>query len=152
MLAEDTIKIEVNKEDVWTATITIDVESWPQWAPHFQEIKRGEVGDFQLGSSAWIKQKGMAKTKWVVTAFDNQNSFTWETAIPGMRMRATHELRGDERVENTLRLEASGIISFVFGPILKKQIKKSLKLENQNLKKFCEKKIGKKKRATYSPL
>lgn len=137
MKVEDTIRIETGRDTVWK--VTVDVEKWPQWATHFQTIRRGESGGFQLGSSAWIKQKGMGETKWVVTAFEDQTSFSWEAKMAGIQMRATHELKGvEEEVENTLRLEASGMLPFLFGPILKRQIKKSLQLENMGLKRFCE--------------
>jgi len=137
MVLEDTIEINAPRDRVWQ--VTTDVEAWPKWAPAMERIRREDTGDFKLGSTALIKQKQMPETRWTVTEIDPGKRFAWQTRVLGMDMLATHIIiPGDRAVTNLLRIEMHGLLIKLLGPIMKALVAKSLKLENQGLKHYCE--------------
>ena len=141
MVLEDTIEIDAPAERVWQ--VTTDVEAWPKWAPAMERIRREDSGDFKLGSTALIKQKQMAETRWTVTEIDPGHRFTWQARSLGIDMIATHSIvPGESAVTSLLRIEMEGLLIKLLGPLMKLLVSKSLKLENQGLKHYCESSRG----------
>ena len=137
MTLEDTIEINASRERVWQ--VTVDVEAWPKWSPVMETIRREDTGDFKLGSSALIKQKQMAETRWTVTEIDPGHRFTWQARSLGIDMIATHIIvPGESAVTSILRIEMDGLLIKLLGPIMKALVAKSLKVENRGLKHYCE--------------
>jgi uncharacterized protein YndB with AHSA1/START domain len=137
MTLENTIEIKASRERVWQ--VTIDVEAWPKWSPVMERIRREDSGDFKLGSTALIKQKQMPETRWTVTEINPGNQFTWQARSMGIDMVATHSIvPGDNAVTSLLRIEMEGLLITLLGPLMKMLVSKSLKLENQGLKHYCE--------------
>jgi uncharacterized protein YndB with AHSA1/START domain len=137
MILENKILIDVSKESIWQATI--DIESWPTWWPGMEKVIREDNGVFGVGSSALIKQKAMPETRWEVTEIDPGHSFTWKTKNIGIEMIATHKIISDAADNSSiLKIEMSGLVINLFGFLVKGLIAKSLKEENQGLKKYCE--------------
>ena len=137
MTLEDTIEINASRERVWQ--VTVDVEAWPKWSPVMETIRREDTGDFKLGSSALIKQKQMAETRWTVTEIDPGHRFTWQARSLGIDMIATHSIvPGESAVTSILRIEMDGLLIKLLGPIMKALVAKSLKVENRGLKHYCE--------------
>ena len=120
--------------------VTIDVEAWPKWSPVMETIRREDTGEFRLGSTALIKQKQIAKTRWTVTEIDPGHRFTWQARSLGIDMIATHSIiPGESTVTSLLRIEMGGLLIRLLGPLMKLLVSKSLKIENQGLKHYCEK-------------
>jgi len=137
MILEDKIEINASRERVWQ--VTVDVEAWPKWSPVMETIRREDTGDFKLGSSALIKQKQMAETRWTVTEIDPGHRFTWQARSLGIDMIATHSIvPGESAVTSILRIEMDGLLIKLLGPIMKALVAKSLKVENRGLKHYCE--------------
>ncbi len=137
MTIEETIHIEAPPEVVWA--VTEDVERWPEWTPTVTAARRLDGGPFGLGSVARIKQPGQPESDWTVTEYVHGERFTWETRRTGLRMAASHRVRGEAAgTSNTLRIEASGIVAVVLWPVLRAAIRRALMQENRGLKARCE--------------
>ncbi len=137
MILENQIDIDAPQDRVWK--ITIDVESWPQWSPAMERIVREDKGEFQVGSTALIKQKMIPETRWVVTSCTPPESFSWKAKVLGIEMIATHFLLPRESgVTSMLQLEMVGAMAAILGPAIKDQVTKALAEENHGLKQFCE--------------
>ena len=137
MEIEDKIEINAPSDLVWQ--VTVDVEAWPKWSPVMEKIRREDTGDFKLGSTALIKQKQMAETRWTVTEIDPGHRFTWQARSLGIDMIATHSIvPGESAVTSLLRIEMEGLLIKLLGPLMKLLVSKSLKIENQGLKHYCE--------------
>lgn len=132
------ITIKAPLEKVWKTTI--DIANWHTWSPMIESISLNDQS-FILGSSAVVKQPGMSKTTWTVTEFKSGESFTWETSLLGMKLIATHQLHKltSEQTKNELYIEVKGLLGKILWPLLRGQFQKALILENEGLKKHCEK-------------
>jgi uncharacterized protein YndB with AHSA1/START domain len=134
---EDTIHIEASPDIVWR--VTRDVEHWPEWTPTVTSVTRLDGGPFGLDSVVRIKQPMQPEADWVVTVFEEDRRFAWESNKPGLRITATHELTGDGTgTTNVLRAEADGIIAMLLWPLLRMALPRALADENRGLKERCE--------------
>jgi len=137
MTIEDTIHIEAPTDVVWA--VTEDIERWPEWTPTVTAARRLDDGPFGLGRVARIKQPGQPASDWTVTEYVRGERFTWETRRPGLRMAASHRVRGDASgTSNTLRVEASGVVAVLLWPVFRVAIRRALVKENRGLKARCE--------------
>jgi uncharacterized membrane protein len=137
MILENVIHIDAPKNLVWI--VTIDIENWPEWTPTVKSVKRLDEGPLACGSAALIQQPGLPEAKWVVTALNSGERFTWESRILGIRMIGTHELSSkDNGTQSALRLEMSGIVARLLWPLIYSSARRSLKQENAGLKARCE--------------
>jgi hypothetical protein len=84
-----------------------------------------------LGSTAHVKQKGLAAGDWTVTELDEGRVFAWESRQPGVRIVGRHvvgeEPGGGSRL--TLELEMSGWLAGVMGALLGKKSRQYVDLE-----------------------
>ena len=137
MHSEDTILLDDPQSGEWD--VTVDVESWPQWASAYQSVQRCEQGPFVVGSAALIKQRGLPLTKWEVTSLTPGERFKWETQTCGIYMIATHELITRETgTEGVLRIELCGLIARLLWPLTARLVRRALEQENASLKCRCE--------------
>src|SRR4029079_16485330 len=105
MNVENLIHIDAQAESVWA--VTVDVERWPEWTPTVKSIERIDRGPFRQDSCAMIKQPGLPEAAWVVTAFEEGKSFSWETRVRGIRMIGTHVVTAiPNGTQSVLRVQA----------------------------------------------
>ena len=115
-------------EAVWP--LVIDVERWPDINPSYRSLRRVDSGALQVGSEAIIKQRGLPKARWRVTAMEPGRSFTWETNNGGVTTVATHIVERDVAGSNvTLALRVSGPLARVTHAIYGRRIRRFLSLE-----------------------
>lgn len=137
MKVDDTIHIEASPEIVWR--VTRDVARWPEWTPTVSAVTRVDQGPFGLASVVRIKQPMQPEAQWVVTVFDEDRCFAWETRRPGLRITATHELVPDDTgTTNILRVETEGMVATLLRPLLGMALPRALAQENHGLKARCE--------------
>lgn len=137
MKFEHTLQIAAPVSVVWE--VSTDVERWPEWHPLISNIERVDKGDFQVGSSARIKQSGLPDTKWTVTTLTPGKQFSWETKVLGMHMIGSHELSAtDTGTENVLKVEVTGFVTWLLWPMLWSSLPWALNQENTGLKSRCE--------------
>lgn len=134
----DTFHVEAPPAKVWA--VTIDVERWTEFVPHFQRIVRGEQGPFAIGSSARITPKGFFGAVWAVVEYAEGRSFTWDAnMLPGVRVSARHTVEPDgEGARVTLFLEVSGPMWFLLAPALTPTFRRNIHREGEGLKLYCE--------------
>jgi uncharacterized membrane protein len=137
MNAENLIHIDAPAELVWA--VTVDVERWLEWTPTVQSIKRIDRGPFRHGSSAMIKQPGLPEAVWVVTAFKEGQSFSWETRVRGIGMIGTHKvIPVANGTESVLSVQAVGFVAWIMWPFIRKRMERAIERENEGLKRRCE--------------
>jgi uncharacterized membrane protein len=122
---------------VWKTSI--DIPNLPNWTPTIEEAKLLSE-NFNIGSTVLLKQPDMPHAVWTVTSLDEGKSFSWETKVSGLKMRATHILEETSSglTKNILELKVSGFIAMILWPMIKSKITKALQDENQGLKRYCE--------------
>jgi hypothetical protein len=133
----DVIRIEAAVDAVWA--VTVDVERWPEWTPTVTAVARIDDGPLRPGSVARLTQPMQRPALWEVTALEPGRRFAWQSRRPGLRFVATHELEPDgSGTENTLRVEAGGIMAGLLWPLLRPALRRALAAENLGLKRRCE--------------
>ena len=137
MKLENVIHIDAPQQVVWT--VTEDIERWPEWTPSVESVKRIDQAQFDVGSTALIKQPGLPEAKWFVTALTRGERFTWESRIRGIRMIATHEITAaGSGTQSVLRVEMSGLVALLLWPLIRFPARRLLEQENVGLKDRCE--------------
>ncbi len=137
MKLENLIKIAAPNTVVWD--VTVDLEQWPTWTSTVDTIERLEHGPLSVGSTALIKQPGLPKTEWRVSALTPGQGFTWQTQVRGIRMVATHEItEADGHTNNLLRLELYGLTAALLWPCIRGSMSRALQTENVGLKTACQ--------------
>lgn len=137
LLTEHRQNIDAPCEKVWQETI--DIESWPEWAPTINEVQRLDSGPFGLGSRARLKQPAQPETVWKVTEFEDGSYFAWEATLRGIHMRGGHLVSPtDAGCTSHMTIHISGWIATILSPIIRKPITNAIRQENQGLKKRCE--------------
>ncbi|MEE9428995.1 MAG: SRPBCC family protein [Paracoccaceae bacterium] len=124
-------------EVVWNETI--DIESWPEWAPTINKVQRLDSGPFGLGSLAKLKQPAQPETVWKVTEFSDGSYFAWEATVRGIHMRGGHlVLPTGAGCTSHMTIHVSGLMATILGPLIRKPIANAIKMENRGLKSWCE--------------
>jgi uncharacterized membrane protein len=137
MKVENTIRIDATESRVWA--LTLDLEAWPRYSPTMTEVTRLDDGPVGVGSRARVKQPAQSAKIWTVTELEPEKTFTWTTRAMGMTMVATHEVEATAGgTLNHLRVEATGGLSSILGPLLKAPIAKAIAQENQGFKRAAE--------------
>ena len=137
MKVQHTIHIDAPPDLVWA--VTVDIDRWPDWTPTVDKAERLDTGPLRVGSRALIAQPGLPEAIWTVTALREGESFAWETTLRGMRMIACHEVKpADAGADNTLTLEARGLVAFLLSPLISGPSRQTIEKENSGLKAFCE--------------
>lgn len=134
---EHRARIDAPPELVWS--VTIDVDRWPEWTPTVTSVVREDSGPLRVGSAVTMKQPGQPAARWVVTELVDGQRFAWETRRRGLRMVGAHDLTPDGAATiNTLRLEASGWLARMLGPLLRRAVRRALAAESDGLVTVCE--------------
>lgn len=141
MIIEHSARIEAPPELVWR--ITVDLERWPTWTPTVTGVERADVGPLGVGSRATVRQPAQPTSEWVVTRFEPERRFAWETRRAGLRMVGEHELIPDgDATLNVLRVRATGPLSILLRPLLGIAFRRALAQENDGLRTHCEGLVG----------
>lgn len=114
-----------------------DVSRWNTWDP---DTKSAMIqGPFQAGSSGKLTPAKGNTVPMVLTEVVKNKSFTVESKIPLFRMVFEHELHTKGKTTDVIhRVTFSGLLSFVLGPIIAKQINAGLPVTLSNLKRLAE--------------
>lgn len=123
---------------VWD--VLVDVEAWPEWTASMKKVQRLDGGPFQVGSRARIWQPRLPSMVWVVTAFDEGRSFTWEASRPGSRVVAGHQLSPapDDGSAVVLTIRSSGWAARAIEPFTGSMMRRNVGMEATGLKARAE--------------
>jgi uncharacterized protein YndB with AHSA1/START domain len=135
MKIEHRIKVTAPPERVFS--LWADVTNWHTWDP---DTKRATLeGPFQTGSRGRLTPTKGNAVPMLLTSVVPNKSFTVESKIPLFRMIFEHETHptGSE-TEVIHRVSLSGFLSFLIGPMLRKQLNAGLPVTLANLKRRVE--------------
>jgi len=137
MKATHSIEIFTSQNAVWDATVKL--ESWSTWTPTVEYIKPLTPGKLAPGNEVIIKQPNLPELKWKVSEIQPESLFKWHSNIRGVPVIATHRIENRQgSVINHLSFEMKGFLATLLWPFVRKQIKRSIKIENMGIKDYCE--------------
>ena len=135
MSLEHSVSIDSTPEKIFA--IYKDVDSWAQWDPDIEAV--GMDGDFQAGTTGWLKPVGAPKTKTRLVSVNEPLSFTVESKLPFCTMRFEHVLTPiDTQTQATHRVEFSGPLAPLFSRLVGNKIQKGIDGTMQGLKRHAE--------------
>ena len=124
-------------EDVWR--LYVDVERWPEISRNTREVRRLDSGPFQVGSEAMVRQPGLPRTRWRVTALDPGRSFTWETTSAGLTTAGDHIVEPSEAGSViTIGLRLRGPLAGVTEALLGRRVQRSITMEMEGFRQAAE--------------
>ncbi|OBH54732.1 polyketide cyclase [Mycobacterium mantenii] len=134
MFTEDSVEIDAPPELVWE--VFTDVEHWPDWTASVTSLTGLDGPGLAVGRRFAIKQPGMSKLVWKVTAIDPGTSWTWVQSSPGVRVTARHHVvaRPGGRTLVRQQLDQRGVLGALVGRLMAKKTERFLDLEGQGLK------------------
>jgi hypothetical protein len=131
------VDIDAASEKVFA--ILCDVERWPDWTSTMISVRRVESGAFAVGSTARVRQPRLRPAVWLVTQFEHNRNFTWDTRSPGLRMTAGHSIEPHGTgTRVVLSFELSGFIAPLVSRLYGGLIERYINTESQGLKKRSE--------------
>lgn len=136
MQVERRITIATSPETIFQ--IYEDVQNWHTWDP---DTKQAFIeGPFRVGTRGRITSpKGMSVPMLFTEVVPNK-CFTVESKIPLFCMLFEHELISISGATEVIhRVTFSGLLSFILGPMLSKQLNTGLPVTLLNLKTLAEK-------------
>ena len=134
MLMEDSIEIDAPAQLVWK--VFSDVEHWPEWTASVISLVGRDGSNLAVGKRFSIKQPGMSKLNWKVTAIDPGLSWTWVQRSPGVNVVARHYVTAGPDGGTLVRqqLDQGGVLGALVGRLMLKKTRRFLAQEAQGLK------------------
>jgi Polyketide cyclase / dehydrase and lipid transport len=135
MQVEHRILVQAPAERIFR--IYENVSAWHTWDPDTQRASMD--GPFAVGSRGSITPTKGHTVPMVVTKVEANSCFTVESKIPMFRMVFEHELvpQGNA-VQVTHRVTFSGLLTFVLGRLLVRQLHQGLPVTLASLKRLAE--------------
>jgi hypothetical protein len=111
--------IRTPPDRVWAAYV--DLSGWLAWNPHMRELGLLTEGSLAVGSRARLVLKTGLRSSWEVTELNPGRSFAWvANLVPGLRLAFDHIVEPAEGGSRAiLRIDASGPVAVVAGPVLR---------------------------------
>jgi uncharacterized protein YndB with AHSA1/START domain len=134
MITEGSVEIDAPPQLVWD--VFTDVEHWPDWTASMTSLVGLDGPALAVGRRFAIKQPGMQKLVWKVTAIDPGSSWTWVQRSPGVLVTASHWVTPQTGGRTLVRqqLDQRGVLGALVGRLMLKKTKRFLELEAQGLK------------------
>ena len=135
MQVEHSILVQATAEAIFR--IYEDVSAWHTWDP---DTKRASLeGPFAVGSRGSLTPAKGNTVPMLVTKVESNSCFTVESRIPLFRMVFEHELHPEgNAVRVTHRVTFSGLLTFLLGRMLVKQLNHGLPVTLASLKRRAE--------------
>ncbi|GAA2135074.1 SRPBCC family protein [Actinomadura napierensis] len=134
---EVTVDIDAAPETVWN--LLKDVERWPDMTASMSSV---DLLDTPLaeGSRARVRQPGMPAAVWTVTAFTENENFTWRSRSPGVTTTGGHEVRPGPSGGTTVRLtlDQTGPLAPLIALLLGSRTRRYVTMEANGLKTAAE--------------
>jgi uncharacterized protein YndB with AHSA1/START domain len=113
------------------------VDQWHTWDPDTEAASLS--GPFAVGTRGRLTPSKGRPVPMVLTEVVPERSFTVESRIPLLRLRFEHELvAGRAATAVTHRVLVSGLLSYLIGPGLVRQLDRGLPKTLANLKRLAE--------------
>ncbi|MEI6791092.1 MAG: SRPBCC family protein [Myxococcaceae bacterium] len=135
LIIEHTVETTASPSAIWQ--VWQDVANWNTWdhGIEFSAIN----GPFQVGTTGTLKPKGGPLVHTKLTRVELMKSFVDEAALPLTRIIVSHSLeKSGVKTRVTHRIEMKGLLSFVFGFLIGRDMKKNLPKEMLTMVKKAE--------------
>ncbi|MDL4818075.1 SRPBCC family protein [Actinomadura opuntiae] len=134
---EVTVDIDAAPETVWK--LLKDVERWPDMTASMSRVELLD-GPLPEGSRARVRQPGMPAAVWTVTAFTENENFTWQSRSPGVTTTGGHEVRPRPSGGTTVRLtlDQTGPLAPLVALLLGSRTRRYVTMEANGLKTAAE--------------
>lgn len=114
-----------------------DVQAWPTWDKEIDWVKLN--GAFAAGTHGVMKPKGGPKTKFMILAVKQDESFSDVSFMPGAKLRFSHQLTSQGKSTTvTHTVSISGPLSGLWSKILGKNLRSGLQPAVNNLVALAE--------------
>lgn len=125
----------VPPENIWA--VWTDVPNWKQWDKGLQEAIL--YGDFKLGAKGRLIPDKGPKSRFVISQYDQNTSYTFKTAIPlgTLRVKRSLELKNN-RTFFTHEVEFTGPLKKLFGRKMGKRYRALLPEVLADIRKIAE--------------
>ncbi len=127
---------------VWA--VLTDVERWPDWLSSYDSVERIDKGPLTIGSSARVRQPGLAAATYTITALVPDVEFTWSSTSAGVRTTGRHVVlpRPDGTAGLLLSIEQTGLLAGPIGLLFGRKIRRFLAIESEGLRAAAEAPAG----------
>ncbi len=125
------VDVPASAEATWQ--VLEDVESWPTWAPTFEEVVL--AGPLAVGTPVTIKQPGRSRSHWQIQAVEPGRSFRWGSQGALVDQWADHvvEATGPDRCRVTLTFWMSGPLGELAALLAGRAIRRMVDSEGEAL-------------------
>jgi hypothetical protein len=121
-------------ERIWS--IWTDVANWPLWD---RELISAELaGPFQLGQQGRLHAKGSPPARFVISAYQAGQSYTFSTQLPFAQLHVRRDLDHNGITTFTHTVTFSGPLGWLFGRLLGSRYQKALPLVMQRIREHAE--------------
>jgi len=118
-------------ERLWS--VVADLAAWPGHTASMTSVRPD--GPLAVGMAAVVEQPGLPPTTWTVTELAEGVSFSWTSALRGVRSEAAHRLEplDGERTRLVLELVQRGAGARVAGLLAGRKVRSYLQMEADGL-------------------
>jgi len=121
---------------VWS--VMADVERWPEWTASISRVKLLSPAPLRIGSRVRIHQPKLPSAFWRMTELIPNESFTWISRAPGVRVTARHALQETpDGTRVTLSIRYEGLLGSLLARWVGDLNNRYLALEAAGLKARC---------------
>lgn len=135
LIIEHTVETSAHPSQVWK--MWEDVNNWNVWDDglEFSTIE----GPFQTGTRGRLKPKGSPLVQTVLTQVKPMEMFVDEASLPLTKIIVSHLLKREGKTTLvTHRIEMKGLLSWFFGIVIGRNMKKNLPKEMEAMVKLAE--------------
>ncbi len=134
------IETETNASPTRVWAVLTDVEHWPDRLASYDSVERLDDGPLKVGSSARVRQPGLAAATYTVSALVPDVEFTWSSTSAGVRTTGRHVVlsRPDGRAGLLLSIEQAGLLAGLLGLLFGSKIRRFLAIESEGLRAAAE--------------
>jgi hypothetical protein len=107
---------------VWA--VATDVAAWPAWDPHEDQARID--GEFAVGTTGWVKQKGNPAAVFTLTEVVPERRWASECKLPGGKLWGSNEYEAlpDGKIRCTRTVRVTGplapLFRLYFGPRMRR--------------------------------
>ena len=132
--------VDINAPAAVVWAVLSDVEAMPQWTKSMSNVRREDIGDFTVGSTAVVTQPRLGTGRWTVTECTPLRSFAWVVTRPGITTAGIHLLEPTpDGVKVTLTIEHRGPLAAVVALLTSPMTRRHIHMEAAGLKRQSEK-------------
>ncbi|GAB4125604.1 MAG: hypothetical protein Fur005_17810 [Roseiflexaceae bacterium] len=116
--------------------IWVDVANWPLWDTEL--ISAEMEGPFQLGQQGRLQAKGSPPARFVISAYEAGQSYTFRTDLPFAQLHMRRDLHHTGITSFTHTVSFTGTLGWLFGLLLGSRYQTALPKAMQRIREHAE--------------